>query len=220
MPAYSYSAIQQYQNCPKQYFHERIAKDAPKQPESEQQAEGKRIHKALELRVKNGKSLPLDLKPLEPIAAKLAGSPGEIYTEMKLAVTEELKPTGWFEKDVWFRSVVDLAIVNDKNALIIDYKTGKVKEDYSQLLLSAAVLMHYEEEIELVKAAYVWTSNRKVSPTHLHRDDIMEVWANYLPIINEIEEATEASEFPAKPSPLCAWCSITKCSYHPKHGRG
>lgn len=215
MAAYSYSALELYKNCPKRYFHERVAKDIPRQPESEQQAEGKRIHRALELRVKSGKALPLDLKPLDPIAAKLAAAPGDKYAEMKLAITEELQPTGWFEKNVWFRSIIDLAIVNGSQAAVFDYKTGKVREEYSQLELSAVMLMHYEKEIENVKAAYIWTNSRKVSPTEVGRDRIMEVWGEILPVIEEIEAATEQSYFPASPSPLCKWCPVRTCAHNP-----
>lgn len=48
-----------------------------------------------------------------------------IYPEMKLGITKDLKKTGFFSKDVYFRGIIDLPILlPNKDLVILDHKTG------------------------------------------------------------------------------------------------
>src|SRR5436305_1454926 len=100
-----------------------VAKDV-KEVDTPQQGEGHATHKAFEDYIARAKSLPLGLKQHEPMMATLASLPGETYAEQKLALDREFKPVAYFDKRVWFRTVIDLVNVNGADGIVLDYKTG------------------------------------------------------------------------------------------------
>ena len=173
------------------------------------------VHKALELRVGSGKDLPTNLKHLEPIAAKFANAPGQKFVEQQLALTKDLTPTGWFDKNVWIRAIVDLAIINGSKAVIVDWKTGKVDDDFTQQRAAATVLMQCHPEVDVVQMMYYFTAHKKLTHEELHREDIKHVWARLLPRIKKYTYAHQHDEFPARPSGLCKrHCPITSCPHN------
>jgi hypothetical protein len=58
---------------------------------------------------------------------KLKSMKGEKLCELKMGLTENLEACGFFDKDVWFRGVADLIVLDREAgvAKVIDYKTGK-----------------------------------------------------------------------------------------------
>lgn len=138
--AWSYSALTRYESCPKQYYHLNVAKDFKDSYGSEAGNEGDEIHKALFRRVTKGDPLPLPYRQFEKTAAKFADATGEKHGELKLALTREFHPTDFFASDVYIRAIVDFLIVRRSHAIVVDWKTGKVKPDFTQLSMSAAVL--------------------------------------------------------------------------------
>ena len=79
---------------------------------------------------------------------KIKGMKGEKLCELKMGLTENLKACGFFDKDVWFRGVADLIVLDKETcvAKVIDYKTGKSAKyaDKGQLeLMALAVFKHY-----------------------------------------------------------------------------
>lgn len=70
-----------------------------------------------------------------------------IFTELRIGVTKDWEPTGFFSKDVWFRGVIDLIIqLEDGCILIIDHKTGGGQgslRPYEDQLNSYKILFHY-----------------------------------------------------------------------------
>ncbi len=208
--AWSFSALTRYENCPKQFYHLSVVKDF-KDEDSQFSADGKEIHLAMYNRVVKGTPLPLNFRYLEKTAIKFVGLPGESSGELKFAMARDFSPTQYFAKDVFVRVVVDFLNVRGPTALIIDYKTGKPKPDFSQLELSAAVLSTHLPEIETFKMAYVWLGDRKVSPRTLHKADLVGVWNNFLPRVAKIELALKTGDFPLKKSGLCRYCPVTSC---------
>jgi hypothetical protein len=85
--AFSYSRLNQFEECPKKMHAVQIAKSV-KENESEAMRYGKDVHKSLEMRIKNGKKLPAHLEPLEPMMFKLANAPGLKFAEMQLAISQ------------------------------------------------------------------------------------------------------------------------------------
>jgi hypothetical protein len=208
--AWSYSALTRFENCPKQYYHLNVAKDV-KDEGNEYSSEGNEIHAALYKRVVKGTPLPLPYRHFEPTAAIFADTPGEKHGEMKLALNREFEPTDYFAHDVWVRVVIDLCIVQDGRAVVIDWKTGKVKDDFSQLALSTAVLSQYMPEIDRFTIAYVWLKHSNVSQKDYTKEELISVWGEVIPRANRIEEARKTTNFPAKPSGLCKYCPVKAC---------
>ena len=212
--AWSYTALNRFQNCPKQYWHLNLVKDV-KDEDSEASAEGRLIHEALCARIVRGAQLPIQLRHLEGLATKFLGLPGHTQGELKFAMSRDFRPVGFFARDVFVRVVVDLLNTRGDTAIVVDWKTGRPRLDFTQLRLSAAVLAVHAPEIKTFKMAYVWTGHDKISPLTMSRDELLGVWNDLLPKVAEIERAIGTTTFPAKQSGLCRYCPVTQCPHNP-----
>ena len=67
---WSYSSLSLYQQCPKKYYHLRVAKDI-KEPPSEAMTFGNEIHKVAEEYVAKGKPIPEKYKHIQPALERL-----------------------------------------------------------------------------------------------------------------------------------------------------
>lgn len=214
--SWSYSQLKNFETCPKRYAHYNVLKDVV-EPESAQLAEGNAAHKAFELRIKNGESLPLGMGHYERLMAKLASATGHISVEQKLAITSSFTPCTYFAKTAWFRTQVDYAAINGELATIIDYKTGKPAEDLTQLQLMAAAVFIHMPQVHRIKSALVFVNHSHVEPAEFVRDDCTKIWGEILPRVKLMEKARQAQEFPPRSSGLCKrYCAVVSC---PHHGR-
>ncbi len=216
--AWSFSAIDTFESCNKKYYHLKVLKkgdpDYFKDKDSDASRDGKFIHQAMFQRVIHGKPLPIQLRQHEAIAGKFADTEGEKVGEMKLALNAAFQPRDFFASDVWVRAVIDLLIVRGDTAILVDWKTGKKKERWDQLHLSAAVLSRYMPEIKEFKLVFAWLKDAEFSTAILMKEELRGVWLNYLPRVNVITEAIKTTTFPANPTPLCGWCPVSSCPHH------
>lgn len=205
MPPWSYSSLSAFETCPRQYWLTRVAKKIVER-ETEAQRWGTAVHKALELRVKDGTPLPEGMKQWEGIAARFAKYGDRVTTEQRVALTRNLEPTEFFAKDCWYRGVVDVTI-NGRVAVVWDYKTGKVKNDHDQLELFAATHMSTHPETEKCRTGYIWLVHDKVTPKDFVRDDVPEIWKKFIPRVQRLAHAYNTDRWTPKPSGLCnGWC--------------
>lgn len=213
--AWSFSRLTKFETCPRQYYELMVAKNYL-EPESEHTKYGKDVHKALELRVAKSKRLPMHLTHLEPIASKLKEAPGEKLTEQRLAINDNFQPTDFFAPDVKVRAIIDLAIVNPPNAVLVDYKTGKkISDDFTQLKLAAALFMLHDERVDTCQLMYYWTKHKKPTSKGFTRTEMPAVWAEFLPRAKRLEEAHKREQWPATPNGLCKrFCIVKSCQYH------
>lgn len=209
-PAWSFTSIAAFETCPRQYKLMRVDKVVKEQP-SEAMMWGNTVHKALEERVRDGKALPKTLAGYEPLAAKIAGSKGEVLVEQKLTLNEKFRPTSWFAKDAWCRGVLDVSIVGKRKAVVLDYKTGKRKDDLDQLKLFAGIVFAHYPEIEEVDTGFIWLKDNVVDKELFTREQVGEIWGAFLPKVARLNSAFETGRWPARPSGLCrAWCAVGK----------
>lgn len=211
--SWSFSQLKAYETCPLRHLHYNILKDVV-EPESDQLAEGNRLHKAFEERVAKGTPLPLGYAQHERMLNKLATAPGKVYAEQKLAMTSQFQPTSWFGKTTWLRTVLDYTNVNNNVAVTLDYKTGKPTQDLTQMQLAAAMLFCHDPKLERVKVALVFLGHDHTEPAEFVRGDLPEIWGEVLPRVKKLEKARAAQDYPAKPSGLCKrWCHVTSCAH-------
>ncbi len=217
--AWSYSALTNYENCPKKYYHLSVVKDV-KEPPSEHLTHGHRIHTAFQYRVSEGKKLPIGTRQYEPFLNMLASLSGEISVEQKLAITADFEPCEWFAKNTWTRCVIDYLCIQKTKALVVDYKTGRRKDDDSQLSLMCAMVFCHMEEIEEVHASYFWMQEpvgQQVDTLVLKRSDLLEIYSRILPRIKQFQLAHKTTEFPAQPGGLCRrYCPVKSCPHNGK----
>jgi hypothetical protein len=211
--AWSYSALSAFETCPRKYWHERIGRTV-KEKKSSVADYGTMAHRKFELRLLKGQKLPLDLKHHEPTLAKLANASGEGMPEQKLAINDRFQPTGFFDDDVWCRAIIDYAKHNGRHILIVDHKFGKMKSNFDQLDLMAAMIVCHIEEIETVTGAFYWAKEKKIAPKKYVREDMPEVWASFLPRVQAMQDAITNEDFPARPSGLCKnYCLVKSCPH-------
>ena len=207
--AHSYSAIKQYENCPKQYYMQRISREV-KPSFGAESVYGNRIHEQLELRLKEGTELPDESAEYESLAAAFASLPGELVAEQEFTLNKELHPTGWWDADAWLRLKLDVLIINKNAAIVADWKTGKRRPDWFQLELFSIIVMKLYPEVQRVTASFVWLKDRKLDTETYTRLDAPGIWAKLMGKVGFIEQSLAKGHWPAKPSGLCPWCPAAK----------
>ena len=75
IPAWSYSSITLFDQCPKKYYHLRVAKDI-KEPESDAMMYGKDVHLAAENFMRDGTPVPEKYAYMRPCWRSSKPSPG------------------------------------------------------------------------------------------------------------------------------------------------
>ncbi len=206
---WSYSLLNTAENCLRKAHHIYWLKDLPRE-DSEALRWGIRVHDALEKRINDGKPLPEELKDYERFAAPLKIGKAEI----KCGIRQDGTKTDFFAKDVWGRGKVDAAFVDANKALIVDWKTGKVREDPDELEIGAVLLKAMFPQIDKIMGWYVWLKDKKMGKMW----DLSDT-ATKLPQIRErvarIEDAERTGHFPPQQNPLCGWCPVKTCEFHP-----
>ena len=211
--AWSYSGLTAFEQCPRQYYHYRIAKDF-KDVGSDMSNYGTEAHKHFENRLLKSKKLPLDLQHHEKNLAKLASASGDKYPEQKLAITADFEPTGWFDSDVWCRAIVDFMVINGTHAVIFDHKFGKLKEGFDQIELCCAMIACYMPDLETFTGAYYWAKEKKITRENLTREDLPGIWNNFMPRVKQMQKMIVTDNFPARPSGLCRrYCHVKSCEH-------
>ena len=209
-PAWSYSSLTAYETCPRRYELTKVLKKVT-EPQTDATIWGNQVHKALELRVKDKTPLPKGMSMYEPLCAKLDVAPGQVFTEKKMALNAQFQPVAWMAKDCWVRSILDVQIDAGKNAAVLDWKTGKAKPESSQLMLSAAFMFHSRPYVQKVTTSFVWLKENTTTKEVFTRDQLPEIWQEFLPRVQRLEIAYRDNKWEAKPSGLCReWCPVGK----------
>lgn len=208
-PAWSFSSLNSFQNCPLQYKLTRVTKEV-KTGESEAMRYGTECHLFLENRVAKKDPLPEHLAWMESVIKKMEDSGGKLIAEQKMALTKGLGYTTFFGKDVWVRGIVDLTVRYGDKSVVLDYKTGKRKFDSDQLMLFAGFEFADRPHVQEVRTGYLWLKDKKMDTETFTREDIPRIWGHFIPKVERLEKAYETDTWPAKPSGLCPWCPATR----------
>ena len=197
MIQWSFSSLKDFINCPKQYYHTKVAKDFEKRA-SEQMLYGTAVHKALEDYVRDGTPLAKNYEIFKPQVDALLDIPGVRYCEHEMALDKDKKPCDFHSDDRWVRGVVDLLIVDGDTAFIVDYKTGSNKyPDPKQLKLMALMTFAHFPEVELIKAGLLFVMHNTFIDERYKREDVDSLWALFEPDLKRLEIAFENAVWPA-----------------------
>jgi hypothetical protein len=222
MTAWSYSSITLFEQCPKKYYHLRVLKDI-KEPESEAMNYGKDLHLAAEEHIRDGKPLPEKYAFIQPMLDKLKEIPGEKLCEYKLGIKlvdgGKLAPCDFFAKDVWYRGIADLIILDRENqeARVIDYKTGKSAKyaDTKQLkLLAASVFTHFPE-IKIIKAGLLFVVSQEFIKDAYDSNFKLAYFEQFKPLVSQLESCHNTGVWNPKRNFTCSkWCPVTSCPHN------
>lgn len=213
---WSFSRLKSFEQCPKQFYHMKIAKDYS-EPETDAMRYGTEAHLAAEEFIRDGKPVPVKFAYMKDVLEALNRRRGNKITEIKMGLTQELEPCGFMSKDVWWRGIADLVITDGSTAWIVDYKTSKSAKyaDKGQLELMALATFKYFPEIKTINAALIFTKAKKFVK-HKYTDDMIDsLWDKWLSKFRRMEVAYETDTWNAHPSGLCKrHCAVIECVYN------
>ena len=218
MTAWSYSSIKTFEQCPKKYYHLKVAKDVKDEP-GEAADYGTAVHEAAEHFIKHGTPIPEKFGYMKPIVESLAAIEGEKHTELKLGLrkTEDgYEPCDFFDPQVWYRGIVDLVIINGSKGHMIDYKTGKNAKyaDPKQLdLMAGALFVHYPDLMMIKSALLYVVSNEFIPKVHV-RTEKRAYLNTFSGQLENLSDAQLTGVWNPKSGPLCGWCPVTSCEHH------
>jgi len=148
----------------------------------------------------------------KPFIDKLLSLPGDKYAEVKFAVDKNFNSCAWDQ--AWSRGIVDVLVIHNATAVVLDYKTGKRKPT-EQLWLYALYVFAHHPEVKAVHTVFAWLKERKVDKDFFTRDDISKLWMHFLPIVSRLEKSYEKDVWPPKTSGLCRrWCPVLSCEHN------
>ena len=215
MLTHSFSSIKMYENCPKRYYHQRIRKEVQDKG-SDATIYGERIHEALEHRLESKVGLPKESEGYEVLCRGIEKTArgGTLLVEQKLTLSEDLTPTGWWDGDAWVRSILDVLVLHNDTAVVMDWKTGKRRPDFTQLELFALQVFSHFPDIDKVKSSFLWLKDMQMDSKTYYRDELGSMWGSLLQRISRIEQSLAHDKWPPKPSGLCNYCPAKNiCEY-------
>lgn len=209
----SFSRLSTFEQCPAQFDYLYVSKRVANQS-NEHSDYGDRVHKVLEAKGKGtldeavlSEEEKNTLEKWGPIVDRITSQSGDKYFEHQMAVNRNLEPVGWFDHDVWIRSIADVLVVDGATAYCLDYKTGKVKENPTQLQLFAAMVFWHFPQVEAVKTSFIWLKFDEVTNAKYERRFLGALWSALEPRFTKVQDVIELGVFEAKPSGLCPWCA-------------
>lgn len=222
--SWSYSKLKNFEACAKRHYHVDIARDF-KEEESDELAYGNQLHDAMHARLGPKKTpLPQVFNKHEKWARRAETTPGALLTEQKFCVRDDFSPTDWKDwNGGWYRGIGDLVKLNNRVAIAIDWKTGKILEDSVQLKLMAQCVFSHHPEINVIRTLFAWLKYDdprepdKFTETQLdvRREDMPAFWSEMMPRVKALEAAYHYQNFPPTPGRLCRkWCPVTACPHH------
>jgi CRISPR/Cas system-associated exonuclease Cas4 (RecB family) len=214
---WSFSSLKTFQQCPRKYYHVKIAKDVPFS-DTEATLYGKAFHTAAEEYIRDGVELPAKFSFVKGTLDALKGIPGTKLCEVKLGLTADLKACDFDAPDVWWHGIADLVIINEETgvAYSIDYKTSKNARyaDTAQLDLVAAGIFAKFPNIVRVKSALLFVvSNEFVRA--IHKAELLTQYVEKSARdVARIEAAIKTGVWNPVESALCRFCPVLDCEYN------
>lgn len=211
---WSYSALKDYVNCPKQYQEVKVLKNFVKKP-TQQMLYGTTVHSAIEDYVKDGKPLAKNYEAFKPTLDSFVNIEGTKYPEYRMGLTHDKKPCSFGHADVWVRGIVDLLIIDGDHAFVVDWKTGSNKyPDPKQLKLMALMVFAHFPEVKYVKAGLMFIMQNSFVPENYERGDIDSLWTFFNGDLARLDMSYETDSWQKNPTPLCGWCPVNTCEHY------
>jgi len=203
-PALSPSSIADFEGCPKRWHEVKILKKYPF-VQTESLTYGNDVHEKLEHYTKFQTPLPEHLEYVAPVIDALREGGYVLVAELELGITKDWDPCGFWDKNCFLRGKVDLVAVNQKQAILIDWKTGKRKPDPFQLQIYGAILYQLLS-LERVDAGFAWLKTQESDAYSITAENFPEIVTDIMQRTDKMRQMYEQQDFPARTSPLCCWC--------------
>ncbi len=234
--SWSFSKKKSYDSCPKRYYEVDIQKNFV--DDTTQLVWGNEVHKALAQAILHAHGMKatgtgrdrIEPAPLPETMAQyqywidtIGNTKGTVKVEEKYALTRDFQKVGYFDHNVWYRGICDMLMFkrDGKTATALDWKTGKMKHDSTQLMLMATCIFIHYPEVERVNTRFVWLQDGCTSRDVWEKGTIMNEWAPLIPELQGMEKAATTLTYPPRPGGLCKrYCPVTSCVFHGKGQNG
>jgi RecB family exonuclease len=198
------TGINDFEGCPKRFKEVRLLKKH-KFVVTDAIAHGNVVHEQLERHVRYSEPLPDHLEKYGGLIEGLREQGYEVFAELEMAITADWKPTNYWNKDCWLRGKIDIIAIRGSECVILDWKTGKRKNDPFQLQIYGAVVYHVLG-LSKVASGFVWMKTNESDTFTIDAGNIALIQQDITERISKVVEAYEQDNFPARPTPLCGWC--------------
>jgi hypothetical protein len=216
---WSHSSLKDYEGCARRYQQVKVLKNYPFQ-ETDATRYGTQVHEAIEFYIRDSKPLPEIYAQFKPVVDAMLSKPGRKFAEYEMALDERLVPCAWNAPQVWVRGIADILIIDDDNltAWVGDWKTGNNRyPDRDQLVLMSLMVFQHFPHIRKVNSALLFIVKDDMVKMQMMRDQADAAWAKYRERIGRIEASFEHDVWNPSSSPLCRWCPVKTCEFHPEH---
>jgi hypothetical protein len=214
---HSYSSLSYFAGCPHRYSEVKLQKnfrDAPFKASTD----GTDIHEIFERHIRDGVPLPEFAKKFETTMEAIKEQPGQKFCELKMGIDINGAPCDFWNPAAAIRGSADLLILEGSHAIIIDYKSGRVKHDTDQLALMALMALKKYPHIETVSGVLIFVAHEETVTARFTAEDTIPLWAAWVGKMSRVTKAIRENDFPANPSGLCRnYCPVTSCIYNGEH---
>jgi hypothetical protein len=214
LPPWSFTNLAKAEQCLRQYHHVYVLKDIPFE-ETEASRWGSLVHSEMEKRLRDGTPLPSTMTQYESfVPAKTQRLRGLV--EFKMGIRDDGTFCGFFADEVWLRGKLDFGLVDHEQhtACIMDWKTGKVREDPDELEIYGMLLKAKYPDLTKIAGWYVWLKEKRMGKVH-DLSDANGKLASVKHRTQRIQEAADMDAWAPRESPLCGWCGVKTCEFHP-----
>jgi hypothetical protein len=214
---WSFSSLKTFQQCPKKYYHTKIARDIV-EPDTQATLYGKTAHTIAEEYIRVDVPIPAPFAYMQGVLDVLKAIPGEKLCEVRLGLTKNLGSCDFDAPNVWWHGIADLVIINPTRTMAysVDYKTSKSARyaDVKQLDLVACGLFAKFPTLQKVKSALLFT----VSKDFVRADHYREMMPKYIEKpaqdVDRVEAAIKSDVWNPIQGPLCKFCAVKTCEYN------
>lgn len=213
--AWSHSALDTFESCPKQYYQTKVLKRWPFET-SKEMLWGREVHKQFENFLLHGTPMTADLAMHVEFLTDFKNQPGELAGEERIALDTKMRDSPYFGPDVWYRGQVDARKRDNARGFshVLDHKTGKVKNDFTQLKGFAMHEFLTQPQIHTVKVEFYWTQIRGANGETYTRAQLPELIGFFVPKLERYANAFLTDTWIPKQSGLCGgWCPVTDCEF-------
>jgi len=214
--SWSYSALDNFLQCPKQYAEIRVFKNFA-DLNTEHRDWGNHVHQCIARSLMQNIPLPSDMEQWQPIVEQFRKLKGTLIVEQQWGFDRNLATCDWFDKSTWLRVIIDALWIAGPVAKVVDWKTGKRRFGSHQLELNAAATFARFPEVQEVRTMFVWLKSFQKDDETYQRKDLPQLWNRFLPDVQRLEYAHKTQTWVPKTSGLCnAHCPVTTCSFNGK----
>lgn len=214
---YSFSRISCFE-CPRKFKYCYVDKIKPNKPISPALIRGARIHHLLEhfpesLTECSENEKTALLRFFSHNSAKFLNNLGiKSVREFGFGLDFDLNPCEYSSKNCLFHGRIDLMLNIDGTLFLVDYKTGKAKDqayqNFTQLEYYSLYFFQKYPKINRVKIVFLYFDEDHANILEIPRNSVQKIKNSLLSNIQNIEITNTTHEYPRKISVLCKYCDF------------